>query len=161
MKGLLGFVIGGAGGLLIGIIIGVIAATGFGYWQSGGVNIPYDQNHNRIAESFVIRDVTYGATLSRKHLQTGPIEFSPTAPFSSYFPAHLQTTQSVWAFCSGDDIDIILIILGPGNDTRTYSLNFQRLAANEISISSTLLSVSVRWPGGESPARQEFEVHLP
>lgn len=143
MNGFLGYLIGGAGGLLVGVIIGAALVSGFGWIQSGGVNIPYDQTHSAIANHVKVRDVTWGRNLAVKHLQTGPVEFSPYAPQSIYFPAHLQTTQSIWVWTSGDDVDAVMCIVGPGNNSKAYVVLLSRMMANEASI--TCFNQTATW----------------
>lgn len=155
MKDILGYLIGGVGGLVVGILIGALAFGAFGYVQSGGTNVPYDTNHSGIANSVRVQDKSFNVMLSVHHLQTGPIEFSPTAP-QSMFPAHLQTTQSIWIFTSGSDIDVIMVILGPGSDGHTYSVDFCRLTASDTLISYG--NQTVHWLQGDGRTYSNIQV---
>jgi len=133
MKGFLfGSLIGGAGGILLGLLIGVALLTGAGYVMTGGVNVPYDSNHSYIAERISVVDSTDGVTLSCKHVMSGPAEFHPYA--LNAFTAKKTYTQSLWIFCAGNDIDVTLTIWGAGDDGHTYSVEFGRHAGNAITI---------------------------
>ena len=158
MEGFFGFVLGGVGGAVIGILIGVLIAQGLGFAQSGGTNIPYNMEHTVIANGFVVRDVTWGRTLSLHHLQTGPITFSPYAPLSTMFPARHPCDQSIWTYTSDQDIDMVLVIDGPGTDGHTYLAIFSRQMANEVSIAG--FNVTLHWPSGAEPGWQVLEVKL-
>jgi hypothetical protein len=57
----------------------------------------------------------------------------PNAPLVA-FPAHLKTTQSIWSFSSGSDVDLIMIIYGPGNDGQSYMITFGRFSATAIEV---------------------------
>lgn len=159
MRDILGYIIGGAGGLVVGILIGALLMGGFGFIQGGGTNIPYDTNHSGIANSVRFWDKSYNVFETVHHLQTGPIEFSPTAPMN-LFPAHLQTTQSVWIFTSGADIDCYMTILGPGTDGHTYSVDFSRLTANEIEIvyGTAYGNQTVHWFQGDGVTYSNIQV---
>ena len=155
MRDILGYLIGGAGGLVVGILIGALAFGVFGFVQGGGTNIPYDTNHTAIANSVRVQDKGFNVQLSLHHLQTGSVEFSPFAP-NSVFPAHLQTTQSIWIFTSGNDVDVYLTILGPGTDGHTFSVAFSRLMGNEAII--TCGNQTVHWLQGDGVMYSEIEV---
>lgn len=155
MRDILGYLIGGAGGLVVGILIGALAFGAFGYIQGGGTNVPYDTNHSVIANSVRVQDKSNNVPQSLHHLQTGPIEFSPEAPLA-LFPAHLQTTQSVWTFCSGLDINVYMTILGPGTDGHTYSVAFSRLTLAETLI--TCGNQTVHWLEGRNEMESEILV---
>ena len=157
MRDILGYLIGGAGGLVVGILIGALAFGAFGYVQGGGTNVPYDTNHSGIANSVRIQDKGFNVMLTVHHLQTGPIEFMATAPQNVLlFPAHIQTTQSIWIFTSGADVDVYMTILGPGTDGHTYSVDFSRLACNEILI--TCGNQTVHWLEGMDVMYSNIEV---
>lgn len=159
MRDILSYIIGGAGGLVVGILIGAVLMAGFGFVQGGGTNVPYDTNHSDIANSVRVQDKQFNVNLTLHHLQTGPVEFDPFAPQTfiydgggggddkTLFPPHLQTTQSIWSFTSGGDIDVYMRILGPGSDGHTYNVDFNRLTGSETII--TCGSQTVHWYSGE------------
>jgi hypothetical protein len=134
MKGLvIGGLVGGVSGVVIGILIGALVFAGFGFLQSGGTNIPYDQNHVNIASKISIFDTTDGVALTCRHAQTGPAAMHPYAPLDT-FTARETYTQSVWFWCLDDDVDITMTIWGPGNDGETYYLEFGRHMGNAAEI---------------------------
>jgi len=134
LRGLLfGGVIGGLGGLLLGILLGALLVTGFGFLQSGGVNLPYDQKHKFIAENFIVQDMTTNSLTKLKHIITGPAQFYPTAPYD-VFTARQSYTQSLWVWTSEGDIDVTMTVWGPGNDAKTYLVEFGRHTGNEVRI---------------------------
>lgn len=155
MRDILGYLIGGAGGLVVGILIGALAFGMFGFVQGGGTNVPYDTNHRGIANSVHVLDKSNNVPQSLHHLQTGPIEFSPDAPLA-LFPPHLQTTQSVWTFTSGQDINVYMTILGPGTDGHTYSVDFSRLTYAETLI--TCGNQTVHWLQGDGVMYSNIQV---
>jgi hypothetical protein len=155
VRDILGYLIGGAGGLVVGILIGALAFGMFGFVQGGGTNVPYDTNHSGIANSVRVQDKQFNVMLTVHHLQTGPVEFSPYAP-NSVFPAHLQTTQSIWIFTSGADVDVYMTILGPGNDGHTFSVDFSRLTGSETIL--TYGNQTVHWLQGDGVMYSNIQV---
>ena len=132
MRSLREFLFGGTG-FLLGLLVGIAVLGAFGYMQSGGSNVPYDNEHTRIANGFVGRDLTFSATMSLQHVRTAPIEFMPNSPMN-VFPAHLQTTQSLWAFSSGNDVDVVMVIYGPGTDGESYLITFGKISPCAIEV---------------------------
>jgi hypothetical protein len=146
-KGLMGFLFGGISGLVVGILIGALLMTAFCYFQSGGTNIPYDQTINSIANKFTVRDITWSKTLTLKHMLTAPSEIGANAPLDIFpFAYHKTYTQSFWVFCSGNDIDATMCIWGPGDDGKSYMLEFSRVSGNAINIKG--YSLDVTWAKG-------------
>ena len=168
MKSFFGYIIGGASGVVVGILIGLLAFGAFGFVQGGGTNIAYDTNHNDIANSVQVQDKSFKVQLTLHHLQTGPVEFKPFAPQTfiydgegggddpTLFPPHLQTTQSIWIFTSGGDIDVYMRILGPGSDGHTYNVDFSRLTASETVI--TCGGQTVHWYSGDNVMYRNIHV---
>lgn len=154
----LGFlVIGGAGGLIIGILIGAALMGGYGFLSSGGTNIPYDQNHIKIANGFKIVDTTWNVQLAPHHQETAPITYSPYAPLDIFTP-HQTYTQSLWTYTSGSDIDVLLVILGPSNDGHTYLVSFSRQMGNSASING--FGMSGGWQQGSTESRIEWLIDI-
>lgn len=134
MRGLIfGGLIGGAGGLLVGLLIGLAISQGFGFVQSGGTNIPYDQKHLNIASKITVHDKTANVALTLKHIQTGPSEFYPYAPYSAFNPRRTYT-QSLWVWCQDNDIDVTMVIWGPGDDGKSFLIGFGRHMWNAVEI---------------------------
>lgn len=148
MKGLLiGGMIGGAGGLFIGLLIGVLIVAGFGYWQTGGLNIPYNTEHAEISKRFTVKDITDGVVMNVKHVLTGEAAYHAYAP-QDIFIARKTYTQSLWFWTTGqsNDIEVTMTIWGPGEDGKTYAVEFGRHAGNNIQISG--FGASVTWQDG-------------
>lgn len=157
MRDILGYLIGGVGGLVVGILIGALAFGVFGFVQGGGTNVPYDTNHSGIANSVRVQDKGFNVMLTLHHLQTGPIEFLAVAPQNVLqFPPHFQTTQSIWMFTSGGDVEVYMTIMGPGIDGHTYSVDFSRLLGSETLI--TCGNQTIHWLQGENTFYSNIQV---
>jgi len=129
---LFGGLLFGGGGLLLGILLGALAVGGYGYFSTGGVNIPYDTVHTNIANGFQVTDMTDSAGLTLRHMMTGSATYHPFAS-QDVFVAGQSYTQSLWVFEADGDIDITMTIWGPGEGD-TYSVEFGRHAGNTIQI---------------------------
>lgn len=138
MSNPLGFLaLGGLGGVIIGLVLGFAV---FGL-LSGGVPVPYDQNHQQLASSFTVTTSQGSTTL--KFISMAPAEFSPNVPLNIFVP-HKTYTQSLWTYNSGNDIDVFLHIWGPGDDGKTYLLEFSRSGSDTINING--LTHHIEWP---------------
>jgi len=134
MRGLIfGGLVGGVSGVVIGLLLGVAIAQGFSFFQSGGVSIPYDTQHSDIANQITVYDTTVNAKLDLKHVQTGPAEFYPYAPMQAFRP-RATYTQSLWVWCSKEDIDVSMVIVGPGDDGKSFLIDFGRHMYNAVEI---------------------------
>jgi len=129
----LGGVLGGGTGLILGIIIGALIFGGFSWLTTGGLPVPYDTVHSKVANGFTANDLTDQVSLNMKHIITGSATFHMYAvPQDAFIPKN-KYTQSLWTFCSGDDIDLTMTIWGPGENGE-YMVEFGRHAGNEIVI---------------------------
>ena len=137
-KGLTGLLFGGilgaSGGIVVGIIIGALLFAGFGLFQTGGSSIPYDANHVKLAGLVSAVDTTTHAPFTCRHVFTTSTEFYPSASYDVFTPHHTYT-ESLWIFTAGSDIDITMVIWGPGDDNETYSFGFGRHMWNGATIS--------------------------
>lgn len=150
MRGvLLGGLVGASGGLLLGVILGALLVTGYGLFETGGVNIPYDANHAKLAAMVTVIDTTNNAPLTLKHVMTASAAMNPNAALD-VFKAHSTYTESLWVFCSGNDIDVTMVIWGPGEDGETYVFGFGRHMWNGATISG--FGQSVTWQQGGTDA---------
>lgn len=131
-RGWLGFLFGGIGGGLVGILIGALLATMFFYVTTGGFGVAYDLNHQAIAKGFTVIDATENVYLNLKHVQTGPAEWYPYS--QDVFTRGATYTQSLWIWCSKNDIEISMVIQGPGDDGKSYLVGFGRHMGNAAQI---------------------------
>jgi hypothetical protein len=145
MKGLLiGFIVGGVGSLLIGIIIGALIFAGYGYWQTGGTNIPYNQAHNDIAGLITV--FAGGLRCDLKHVASSTAEFLPGSIVDiSKFAKGGQFPQSVWLFSEGGKPRLSLVITGPPDKSNAYILEFGRLSFVEIHVVCQRFSIDITW----------------
>jgi hypothetical protein len=145
-----GALIGGTGALVLGLLIGALVIGGFGYFQSGGVNVPYHMEHNQIANGFTAMDLTVTNTFKVRHVMTSEAQLYPHAPYA-VFTARETYTQSLWIFTptAGDqkDIELVMLIWGPGNDGETYDVSFGKFAHNSITVHGW--GHSHTWPEGD------------
>jgi len=155
-------IIGGSAGLLLGIIIGVTLFGAFGFVQSGGTTIPYDLNHSEIAHSFQVMDTTATVIMNVKHLQTGPSIYWPSylSP-SSVFTRDTQYTQSIWYWATQDanNVEVMMVILGPADDGKTYCVEFARFMGNGAQI--TGFGQTITWERGKPESKGTITVKLP
>lgn len=133
-------VIGGCGGLL---------------YSNTFQNQPTHE-HKAIAERFVVKDVTKDFYLTLKHRHTDIAEFYPTyelqiTPGETY-------VQSLWVWCTKDDIDVVMSIWGPGDDGLTYLVVFARMMGNEALI--TGCDQTIHWMQGTTEGYASLEVRL-
>jgi len=144
MKPILGFLVGGMGGLLLGVLLGVAFAFGFSYWQTGGVNIPYSMEHTKISKMIKVSDITDGVVLNVKHVMTTQAVYHGYAPLSS-FESRETYTHSLWYWTTGDsrDIEVTMTIWGSAEDG-TYDIEFGRHAGNSIRIEG--FGQTATWP---------------
>jgi len=135
--------IGGASGLVVGILIGLSIAVAFGYWQTGGVQIPYDLNHLTIAESVTV--TASGRDCELKHIYTSVAKFVPQdiiniAPFA----LGGEFTQSLWVFSRDNNVQVAMTIWGGAQTSRNetaYLIEFGRLTFEAVSIQGVTFTV--------------------
>jgi hypothetical protein len=147
-KGLiLGGILGGGAGLVLGLILGVALMAGFGYLQSGGTNIPYDQMHNDLASRYSVYSVTWNKPFVLHHLQTSIFTLKhSTFPFAVFTEGH-GYTQSDWTWTENGDVEVYMTITGPTDDNTTI-VEFSRVCYNSVHIEGP--NMDVTWPqGGE------------
>jgi hypothetical protein len=160
MKGFIfGLSIGGVGGIVLGLIIGIAVFAGFNFVSSGGTSIPYDTNHSYIAERVSVYDMTDGVQMTSKLVLEGPATFHPFALDVFQFTAKKSYTQSLWIFCSQNDIDVTLTIFGAGDDGKSYLLEFGRHAGNTIQIKA--FNQTFSWAKGSNDGVASLIVKLP
>jgi hypothetical protein len=140
---LIGGILGGAGGLVLGLIIGVALFAGAGFLMQGGTNIPYDSKHSYIAEhvSCIDSAIPGGGQLSRKLALMGPAAYSPLG--LNVFTKGKTYTQSLWLFCAGNDIEATMTIWGAGDDGNTYMIELGRHDGSTMQI--TLFNQTFTW----------------
>ena len=162
MKGLLAVLFGAVLGLLPGILIGALVVTGVGYYESGGTQIPFNLEHNKIAAEINVR--VDGKNCEMKHLLSTLAPFYPQTVIIDGEPSNSNPQgikniakfakstgnlpMSVWGFSQGGNIQVVMTVMGPpnSNDTNVYLLEFGRLTF--LSVSITGLDVNVAWANG-------------
>lgn len=146
-KGLLGFLFGGLGGLLVGFILGVAVMALFGFMVTGGVNVPYDTKHLEIAGKVQVQ--VAGKNCELKHVSTGSAPFNPQSVVDIWKFAKGGTfTHSTWLFVQDGNTQVVMTVIGPPENSTTYILEFGRLTfqAVQLSIIDTSGKVfSVSW----------------
>jgi hypothetical protein len=134
----------------MGLLIGALVIGGFGYLQSGGLNVPYHMEHNQIANAFSAMDLTVGINFKVRHVMTTEAQMYPHYPYDVFSPTQ-SYTQSLWIFTptAGDqkDIELVMLIWGPANDGETYDVHLGKFAWNSISVQGW--GHSHTWPEGD------------
>lgn len=146
MRSFVGIIIGGMGGLLLGIVLGVAFALGVGYWQTGGVNIPYNMEHNTIADSISV--YVSGRKCELKHVFTSVAEFVPLDIINIIpFAQGGEFTQSLWVFSKENNVQIAMTIWGGAETSENkiaYLIEFGRLTFEQVKISG--VTFTIEWP---------------
>ena len=150
--------LGGSGGLIAGIILGALLVGGFQYFQSGGVGIPYAQDHVDIAHNFAVAmDTRDGKIqLDIKHIQTSTFTYAQDVLNEHFVMKKGEVyTESLWAWCSsGNDVEVAMTIIGPSNGS--YTVEFGKVSFAPIYISGYGLHAD--WPGGETEGFAHVDV---
>ena len=133
----------GAPSLVVGIMIGLSIAVAFAFWQTGGVNVPYDLNHNTIAESVVV--TVSGRECELKHVFTSVARFLPQDIINiAAFLKGGDFTQSLWVFTIENNVQVAMTIWGgaerPDNET-AYLIEFGRLTFEQVSIQGVTFNI--------------------
>jgi len=98
------------------------------------------EGHEAIANQIVVYDATFGRFQELHFVRSGKTPMLSVKPLSMFQPQTREYTYSLWEFRSGDDVNAVMMIWGPGDDGATYFVEISRLSANELKIS---------YPGGE------------
>ena len=125
--------------MLIAILLAIGAVGGF--LASNTYQNQPTHEHKAIAERFVLQDVTKDFYLTLKHRYTDIAEFYPT--YALQITPGEPYVQSLWVWCTKDDIDIVMSIWGPGDDGITYYVVFARMMSNEVLI--TGFDQTIHW----------------
>jgi hypothetical protein len=139
----------GTGGLLVGLMIGIALMGVFGYWETGGINIPFNLEHIGIAGN--IQVIVAGKTCESHHVLTTIASFVPQDVKADVkdifaFANGGQFTQSLWTFTQSNNVRVSMKIWGPAENTTTYIIEFGRLTFQDVEISGFDFSIS--WTGG-------------
>jgi len=159
---IIGSLLGGAGGLVIGILIGMALISAFGYLQSGGVNIPYNLQHIGIANEVNVK--VGGKSCVVHHILTTTSSFVPQDVKVDVknlleFSLAGQLTQSLWTFTQDNNVQVSMTIIGPPENTSTYLLEFGRLTFQDVDISGFDFSIS--WITGQSEGYALRDITFP
>lgn len=151
---------GGGVGLVVGVIIGAVIVTSFGYYESGGVQIPFNFEHNALAGK--VRVTVNGRNTELKHLlstlapfypqtllespgsQSGSMDMRDIAKFAQ---STGNLPMSIWAFVQSGNVQVTMSVMGPptSNDS-IYIVEFGRLTFEGVHI--TGLGYTVDWSQG-------------
>jgi len=142
-------------------MLGVGFAFGFSYWQTGGVNIPYNFEHNTIAESITV--TVSGRSCELKHLFTSVAEFVPQDITSiAAFMQGGEFTQSLWVFSKDNNVQVALTIWGgaelAGNKT-AYLIEFGRLTFERVQINGKTFNVA--WEASSNEGYRLIDLTYP
>lgn len=142
----MGMLLGGMGGLIAGLLLGVLIAEGIGYWQTGGVNVPYATDHNEIANRFTVYSVTWKKNFVLTHLRTTMFTLQHSVLPLETYKVGSTYTQSNWAWTENGDAEVWMSITGPLSDGN-YEVDFARAGYNAVEIKG--FSLSVAWAAGD------------
>lgn len=144
--GIMGLLLGGMGGLLAGVLLGLLIAEAVGYWQTGGVNVPYAADHNDIANRFTVYSVTWKKNFVLTHLRTTVFTLQHNVLPLETFKVGESYTQSNWGWCENGDVEVWMSVTGPLSDGN-YLVDFARSGYNAVEIKG--FSLSVTWAVGD------------
>lgn len=134
------------GCIIIGYILGAL-------YSKQLVTPPSD--HEAIAKQVIVYDKTYGRAQTLVFVEAGTgqmlslirLEFTPQTKDYKY---------SFWVFKTGNDVNAVMWIWGPGDDGKTYSVEVARLMGNEAEI--TYPGGKATWPAGSDVGYLGFTV---
>jgi len=142
--------LGGIGGLTIGIVLGILIAQGISFAQTGGVNLPFNMEHNDIAYEVIVK--VNGENCKLGHCYTTIAEFIPYDIKSiTEFAQGGEYTQSLWVFTQENNVQVTMVITGP-NSQNGYILEFGRQTPASVYIKAFQYTVDWSQASGEGYA---------
>jgi hypothetical protein len=120
------------------VVVLVVLGALLGFFLLPQVKSP-PRDHEYIAKQVTVYDKTYGCTQILVFVESGRGQMLTLVPMQ-FTPQTVTYTYSFWAFKTGNDINAVMWIWGPGDDGKTYSVEVARLAGNELEIT---------YPGGK------------
>lgn len=141
--------------LLLAVTLLFVGAFG-GFLYSNTIQNQPTHEHKMIAERFTVKDVTEDFYLTLKHRHTDIADFYPT--YGLQITPGEPYVQSLWVWCTKDDIDVVMTIWGPGDDGITYYLGFARMMSNEALI--TGFDHTIHWMKDTTEGYATFEVQM-
>jgi hypothetical protein len=116
--------------LVLGVLLGFYFAPQFKFPP---------RDHEAIAKQVTVYDKTYGRTQTLVFVESGQGQMLILVPMQ-FTPQTVTYAYSFWVFKTGNDVNAVMWIWGPGDDGKTYSVEVARLAGNEL---------EVTYPGGK------------
>ena len=110
-----------------GVFIGSLAG-GF----VGQLTTP--SSHNAIIGKIRVKDTKANLYLTPKFVCSKTVTWGKGIPLS-IFTSDYDYQQSTWIWQRYDDTEFVMTIWGPGNDGKSYLIEFGRLAADPFTIS--------------------------
>lgn len=117
--------------VIVAIAFLVIGAC-LGYYLAPQLNFP-PKDHESIAKQVIVYDKTYGRAQVLVFVESGRGQLLSLVPLQ-FTDQTKEYQYSFWVFKTGNDVNAVMWIWGPGDDGKTYSVEIARLAANELEI---------------------------
>jgi hypothetical protein len=147
VKGFLALLLGSGVGLVVGVMIGALIVMGFGYFESGGTQIPFNLQHNALAGK--VNVLVDGKTTELKHLLSTLAPFYPQdiKNIARFAKSTGSLPMSVWGFVQSGNVQVCMTIIGPPNNNYSdvYILEFGRLTFSAVHIAGL---VTLDWIAG-------------
>jgi hypothetical protein len=126
-----------------------------GYWQTGGVNVPYAMDHVDIANKFTVYSVTWKKNFVLTHLRTTMFTLEHSVLPLETYKKGATYTQSNWAWTEYGDVEVYMDITGPLSDGN-YEVTFARNDYNAMEIKG--FDLSVTWAAGDKSQSYVFKI---
>jgi len=117
--------------ILLILALGIGAFGGFMYGQTYVVQPLHE--HQAITDSIVIHDTRYDSYLTPKCVDAGSRIYNEGKPLAVFIDGR-SYEQSTWLWQRYGDTEIVMTIWGPGEDHKTVSVEFGKVAANPFDI---------------------------
>jgi hypothetical protein len=122
----------------IACVVLVILGALIGFYFAPQLKFPRG-DHEYVAKQVIVYDKTYGRTQTLVFVESGQGQMLSLVPMQ-FTPQTVTYKYSFWVFKSGNDVNAVMWIWGPGDDGKTYNVEVARLAGNELEIT---------YPGGK------------
>lgn len=118
---------------MLGLILGVALFAGVNYFQSKGVSVSLNPNHDKIAGLYSVQD-----TLTNEHLKAFILNshiITQTANVANFTKGSaFQESVYAWGAENGD-VYATMSITGPDASGKVYNVEFGRLCLHPLTIS--------------------------
>lgn len=137
--------------LVLGFLIGIFVG------QAGLLTFP-PGTHKAIVENTSIQDTTFEFWLEPKLVASRSIEWSKQSMVHMSFAKEKSYRQTTWLWQRYGDTEVAMTIWGPGDDGRTYLIEFGRLGGNAFDIKC--FDETASWARSTSQGWIHFTIEL-